>query len=341
MSKRMMAYSLVLLVGIIIGATLQPFRLLPAVAQGGCHTFPETGKTVCGRFLQYWQQNGGLAQQGYPITNQFAEVSDLDGKTYTVQYFERAVFEAHPENQAPYDILLSQLGTFRLKAKYPNGDPSGGQIPPPPSQATPTTAPPPPSGQPYDIGPATAFKDSIGYLHVVGVIHYNGSDDRARPNVTVTLSDASSKVLATQNSSDSPNLVKPGTLIPYLAIFDSPPSSYAHIEVTIQADKATDFDETENLTNFAIDQPSIIQPANDYDPLKVVGRVVNNNTKAATFVEIIVVMYDGSGRVLDVASSFAKQDTIEAGQSSPFEVDSYNAKGTAKVDFVMNGSPSN
>ncbi len=293
------------------------------------------------RSLSYWQTHGGLAQQGYPLTNAFPEVSDTDGKTYTVQYFERAVFEAHPENQPPNNVLLSLLGAFRLKAKYPGGDPSvAGGGPPPPAQATPTTAPPPPA-QVFDIGPATIYKDSIGYLHVVGIIHYNGTDDRANPNVTITLSDAAKKVLATENSSMSPSLVKPGTLIPYHAIFDSPPASYANVEIKFQADKASDFDETENLANFAVDQPSIIQPTTQYDPVKVVGRVVNNNPKAATLVEIIVVIYDGSGKVLDVASSFAKQDTIEAGQSSPFEVDSYNAKGAAKVDFVMNGTPSN
>ena len=37
---------------------------------------------------------------------------------YTVQYFERAVMEMHPENKAPFDVLLSQLGTFQYKAKY-------------------------------------------------------------------------------------------------------------------------------------------------------------------------------------------------------------------------------
>jgi carboxyl-terminal processing protease len=31
-----------------------------------------------------------------------------------VQYFERAVFEYHPENEPPYDVLLSQLGKYRL-----------------------------------------------------------------------------------------------------------------------------------------------------------------------------------------------------------------------------------
>ena len=80
--------------------------------------FPETGKRLGGRFLQYWRQNGGLMQQGYPISDEFFEVSDLDGKPYTVQYFERAVFELHPENRPPYDVLLSQLGTFRFAAQY-------------------------------------------------------------------------------------------------------------------------------------------------------------------------------------------------------------------------------
>jgi hypothetical protein len=77
--------------------------------------FSETGKTVGGRFRDYWEQNGGLPQQGLPISDEFVERNNLNGREYTVQYFERAVFELHPENQPPYDVLLSQLGTFRFK----------------------------------------------------------------------------------------------------------------------------------------------------------------------------------------------------------------------------------
>jgi plastocyanin len=86
-------------------------------------TFAETGKAVRGSFLNYWQQHGGLAQQGFPISMEMQERSDTDGKMYTVQYFERAVFELHPENQPPYDVLLSLLGNFYYKQKYPNGAP--------------------------------------------------------------------------------------------------------------------------------------------------------------------------------------------------------------------------
>jgi hypothetical protein len=83
--------------------------------------FRETGHTLGGEFRAYWEQHGGLVQQGFPISDEFTEISPLDAKPYTVQYFERAVFEFHPENQPPYRVLLSQLGTLRQRASFPGG----------------------------------------------------------------------------------------------------------------------------------------------------------------------------------------------------------------------------
>src|SRR5205814_8677578 len=108
-----------------------PARLAPSSAES--RPLPETGRPVQGRFLLYWNRHGGLAQQGYPISEEFQETSDLNGKTYTVQYFQRAVFEWHPENQPPYDVLLSQLGTFRYRQKYAGGSPAA--TPQPQAQA--------------------------------------------------------------------------------------------------------------------------------------------------------------------------------------------------------------
>ena len=90
----------------------------------GSRTFLETGKTASGLFLDYWDTHGGLPQQGFPISGMLRETSDLNGKPYTMQYFERAVFEYHPENQSPYNVLLSQLGTLRYKKNYPTGAPN-------------------------------------------------------------------------------------------------------------------------------------------------------------------------------------------------------------------------
>ena len=95
-----------------------------ATAQQECFTFSETGKTVCGRFLEYWRQNGGLAQQGLPLSEAFEERSGIDGRVYTVQYFERAVFELHPENNHPYDVLLSLLGSEKFAGRVAPGAPT-------------------------------------------------------------------------------------------------------------------------------------------------------------------------------------------------------------------------
>lgn len=72
--------------------------------------FYETGHSIQGAFRTYWEKNGGLAQFGYPLTEQFDELNPSDGKVYKTQYFERARFEYHPENKAPYDVLLGLLG---------------------------------------------------------------------------------------------------------------------------------------------------------------------------------------------------------------------------------------
>ncbi|MEP6774929.1 MAG: LamG-like jellyroll fold domain-containing protein [Chloroflexota bacterium] len=92
-----------------------------SAVQPQCQTFAQTNKTVCGVFLSYWNDHGGILRQGLPISSEFQEVSDTDRKAYTVQYFERAVLEHHTENQAPYDVLISLLGRLQFQKKYANG----------------------------------------------------------------------------------------------------------------------------------------------------------------------------------------------------------------------------
>lgn len=77
--------------------------------------FPETGHCIAGRFRQYWEQNGGLPVFGYPIGPAQDELNRDTGQTYLTQWFERNRFELHPENSAPYDVLLGRLGDDRLR----------------------------------------------------------------------------------------------------------------------------------------------------------------------------------------------------------------------------------
>lgn len=87
-----------------------------AAAPAGATFFPQTGHSLGGAFLRFWQNNGGLATFGYPISESFSERNDQDGKTYTVQYFERARFELHPDQPPRYQVMLGHLGRQYLAA---------------------------------------------------------------------------------------------------------------------------------------------------------------------------------------------------------------------------------
>ncbi len=67
--------------------------------------FEETGHNVRHGFLKYFRANGGAAVFGLPRTEEVIE----DG--FTVQYFERARFEYHPEHAGTrYETQLGLLG---------------------------------------------------------------------------------------------------------------------------------------------------------------------------------------------------------------------------------------
>ena len=98
-----------------------PFTFPTSPPQPGCRYFPETQHNVCGDILTAWRANGlefdgrrgkseaeNIALFGLPLSDVVTE--EIEGRSYQVQWFERARFELHPENQPPYNVLLGLLG---------------------------------------------------------------------------------------------------------------------------------------------------------------------------------------------------------------------------------------
>lgn len=85
----------------------------PATAQARARCFPETGLCVNDTLLSFWERHGGLAVFGFPISDQRSERS-AEG-VFSSQWFERERFELHPENRAPYNVLLGRLGDEQLR----------------------------------------------------------------------------------------------------------------------------------------------------------------------------------------------------------------------------------
>ncbi len=88
---------------------------------GACRQFAQTGRSVCGLFLDYWRSHGleigdpgvsdraSLALFGLPLTAPRMETNSSGDRVLT-QWFERARFEFHPNNPDPYKVLLGRLG---------------------------------------------------------------------------------------------------------------------------------------------------------------------------------------------------------------------------------------
>lgn len=71
----------------------------------------ETGHSLSAIFKQVWIERGGLSIFGFPISEEFPELSATDGKWHMVQYFERNRFEHHLDYIGTYDeVMLGHLG---------------------------------------------------------------------------------------------------------------------------------------------------------------------------------------------------------------------------------------
>lgn len=69
-----------------------------------CRTYVETGNAVCFAFLEFFDQYGGAAQFGYPISGFEYHENKL------VQYFEKARLEWQPWKPEGQRVVVSDLG---------------------------------------------------------------------------------------------------------------------------------------------------------------------------------------------------------------------------------------
>ncbi len=75
--------------------------------------FPQTGHTVQGDFLRFFNARGGLEIFGYPLTEAFVENGRL------VQYFQRMRMEARPEASEAQRVQLGKLGAELITSESP------------------------------------------------------------------------------------------------------------------------------------------------------------------------------------------------------------------------------
>lgn len=90
-----------------ISLVLLGIAAFPALAQVGGRYYPETGHTIDGRFVEYFDGHGGLEILGFPITDSF--IDPLSG--HLIQYFQNTRMEFVPDRaNGANSVHLSSLG---------------------------------------------------------------------------------------------------------------------------------------------------------------------------------------------------------------------------------------
>lgn len=89
-----------------------------AAASELCFNQPGVSACVAPEFRSFWEKNGGLAVFGYPL--EAAKQEQVGSGTFLVQYFERQRLELHPENSAPYDVLMGRVNDDVLQREGRN-----------------------------------------------------------------------------------------------------------------------------------------------------------------------------------------------------------------------------
>lgn len=96
---------------LVIEPAFQAIAAPAPAANPDVQFFKETGHTLRGRFKAFWEAYGGLTQFGYPLSEELQEFNPASAQLPTVQWFERARFELHPEFAGTrYEVELWPLG---------------------------------------------------------------------------------------------------------------------------------------------------------------------------------------------------------------------------------------
>src|SRR5579859_1994254 len=119
-----------LILPILVVATLAGWSRWANAQNGDQRCFAETALCIAGPVRTFWEQNGGMQIFGLPISDLHDE--SVEGQILQVQWFERARIELHPDQPAPYTILLGRLGIEQLIAQgrdwqsFPQSTPQNG-----------------------------------------------------------------------------------------------------------------------------------------------------------------------------------------------------------------------
>lgn len=228
---------------------------------------------------------------------------------------------------APATVVVDRLAPAGAEPALPAAEPATPSPTPteiPEATATATASPEPtlpptatpeptPSAPPLEILSMSDYVDGIDYLHVVGEIENKSEEPFEFVQVLVTLYDAGGKVVNTDFTYTDLDIVLPGQKAPFgVAIAEYTGTVEYVAQVQGQPANRLPYPDLR-----VVNTSEFVDSINYWH---LVGEVVNEGSRSATFVKIVATLYNDAGEVVGTDFTYADLDTVPAGGRSPFEL---------------------
>ncbi len=183
------------------------------------------------------------------------------------------------------------------------------------------------------------YTNASGAVVVFGTVENISDGPLENIKVTAEVRDSADKTIGTGDDSFlTLSIVPKGAVVPFQALITELNGEGEKIHVTVESEPydPSSFHLFTPAADLAVEGTSL---GGDPGSQKVLGRIKNNGQAAVTLAKALVIGYDDTGAVVDVAEGFAKLDPIPAGETSTFEADFSREDTTVvKYDVVAFGS---
>ena len=174
------------------------------------------------------------------------------------------------------------------------------------------------------------YQESFYFL---GEVENTSSFAISKPEVVVVLLDAEGKEQGTDHGFAVDDVLEPGQKS-YVAAIVSDPPAHSSMRFEVVARPLT---YRPNLAQqLRVDeQPHKINDAGIYE---FWGTVHNDGSEPASFVNVLVLAFDATDKLLGIDSSYAKADVIQPGASARFEVSAVGfAETPTRFQYQVSG----
>lgn len=207
---------------------------------------------------------------------------------------------------------------------------------------TATARPPSPTASPkpevkLEVTSYTSYQVLGGaFTWFVGEATNKGNAPAGDIQIALSLLDDKGGVLASSSTNIAAlRLVQPGGKYVFQMLIDKAPKEWKEVKFQIQGQPSSADEPFAPYIDLKVDSVVLQAPKSSYERYGLAGKVTNTGKKTASYAQVIAVLYDKDGKVVDVSSAAIGLTDLAPGGDAPFQIRFQSEMKTAPVKWDL------